>query len=242
MARDDRRHPNVPQDQVGVLIPLLLVWGGGVIVLWAILGASASDDAQLLLDPAAAAGMPWFTGLISNLGILAWTLGAVAAAAAAHIAHLGSRDRAATFLRHAAIVGGLMTFDDLFQLHSSVFPKVFGIPKAAVLFVYGMGIAAWALTHAIEIVRTRWGLLFAAGVAMSLSIAVDQISTGQDWALLAEDGAKFLGVLSWAAYFTLTARDIASSVIADLGGPPGRTDDDAVPTPRPVREIEPTTV
>ena len=216
MAGSDRRHRVVPADQVSVLIPLLLVWGGGVIVLWAILGASASDDAQLLLDPAAAAGMPWFTGLISNLGILAWTLGAVAAAAAAHIAHLGHRDSAARFLRHAAVVGALLTLDDLFQLHSSVFPKVFGLPKGAVLFVYGVGVAIWALTHAVEIVRTRWGLLFAAGVGMSLSIAVDQLSTGQDWALLAEDGAKFLGILAWAAYFTLTARDIALSVVLEL--------------------------
>lgn len=216
MARDDRRHRVIPQNQVGVLIPLLLVWGGGVVVLWAILGASASDDAQLLLDPAAAAGMPWFTGLISNLGVLAWTLGAVAAAGAAHIAHLGQRFRAAMFLRHAAVVGALLTFDDLFQLHASVFPKVFGVPKAAVLFIYGLGVAVWALTHAAEIVRTRWGLLFAAGVGISLSVAVDQVSLGQDWALLAEDGAKFLGILAWAAYFTLTARDIASSVVVEL--------------------------
>ncbi|NNK91405.1 MAG: hypothetical protein HKO87_03155 [Acidimicrobiia bacterium] len=206
----------LPVDQVSVLVPLLLVWGGGVIVLWAILGASASDDAQLLLDPAAAAGMPWFTGLISNIGVLAWTLGAVAAAAAAHIAHLGQRPGAARFLRHAAAVGGLLTFDDLFQLHASVFPKVFGLPKGAVLFIYGVGVAIWALTHAEEIVRTRWGLLFAAGVAMSLSVAVDQLSTGQDWALLAEDGAKFLGILAWAAYFTLTARDIALSVVLEF--------------------------
>ncbi len=218
MAVNDRRRRVVPHDQVSVLVPLLLVWGGGVIVLWAILGASASDDAQLLLDPAAAAGMPWFTGLISNLGILAWTLGAVAAATGAHMARIGGRIAAAGFLRHAAIVGALLTVDDLFQLHASVFPKVFGIPKAGVLFVYAVGVAIWALAHAVEIVRSRWGLLFAAGVAMSLSIAVDQLSTGEDWALLAEDGAKFLGVLAWAAYFTLTGRDIAESVIGDLAG------------------------
>ena len=119
----------------------------------------------------------------------------------------------------------LLTLDDLLQLHASVFPKVFGLPKGAVLFVYGLGVAIWALTHAVEIVRTRWGLLFAAGVGMSLSIAVDQLSTGQDWALLAEDGAKFLGILAWAAYFTLTARDIALSVVLEL-----RTEESAGPS------------
>ncbi len=227
MTREDRRHRVLPQDQVSMLIPLLLVWGGGVVVIWAVLGASASDDAQLLLDPAAAAGMPWFTGLISNLGILAWTVGTVAAGAGAHIAHLGGRASASKYLWHASVLGALLTLDDLFQLHASVFPKVFGVPKAAILFVYGVVVSVWALKHAAEIVRTRWGLLFGAGAAMALSIAVDQISSGQDWALIAEDGAKFLGILGWAAYFVLSVRDIAHSVIAELQADRGEADGSA---------------
>ena len=34
-------------------------------------------------------------------------------------------------------------------------------------------------------------------------------------ATIAEDGAKFLGILSWAAYFALTSVDIARSVLQE---------------------------
>jgi hypothetical protein len=198
------------------MIPLITVWSAGVIVLWAVLRANSFNDREVLLDPAHIAGLPWYTGLISNLGVLAWTLAAVAAAGAAHIAHLGGRSGAAHFLKQATVLGTLLALDDLLQLHSSVFPKMFGVSKTMVLGMYALLGLGWAITNRREILRTRWGLLVAAGIAMGGSIVVDQLFQDRTWSLLGEDGAKFLGVLAWATYFTFTARDIASSVVREL--------------------------
>ena len=74
--------------QLSALRPLVGVWLAGLVVLGGTLGTTSFDDKDVLLDPAHLAGLPWYTGLISNLGVLAWTLAAVAAAAAAHIAAL----------------------------------------------------------------------------------------------------------------------------------------------------------
>lgn len=202
--------------QLSALRPLVGVWLAGLVVLGGTLGTTSFDDKDVLLDPAHLAGLPWYTGLISNLGVLAWTLAAVAAAAAAHIAMLGGRDQAAHFLKQAAALGTLLALDDLLLLHSSVFPKLFGVSKTMVLAVYGCMGLAWAISNRHEIVRTRWGLLGAAGVAMGGSIVIDQLFAGASWSLVAEDGAKFMGVLAWATYFSLTARDIASSVVREL--------------------------
>lgn len=199
-----------------MVVPLVVVWGLGALTITAILASYSLDDTQLLLDPTAVAGLPWYTGLISNLGVLGWTLGAVAAAGAAHVAHLGGRDSAAAFLRQGALLTALLTLDDLFQLHSSALPKLFGISKLLVLFVYALLGLTWVAVHHREILRTRWLILLGAIAPIGLSVVFDQLGTGAgDW-LVVEDAAKFLGVLAWASYFVLTARDIASSVIREL--------------------------
>ena len=202
--------------ELSAVRPLAIVWAAGLVVLVTTLGTTDFDDKDVLLDPAHLAGLPWYTGLISNLGVLGWTLAAVAAAGAAHIAHLGGRPRAGHFLKQAAALGTLLALDDLLLLHSSVFPKLFGVSKTMILAVYGLLGLAWAISNRREIIRTRWGLLGAAGVAMGGSIVIDQLFASASWSLVAEDGAKFMGVLAWATYFSLTARDIASSVVREL--------------------------
>jgi hypothetical protein len=212
-----------------MVVPLVIVWGLGVVTITAILASYSLDDTQLLLDPTAVAGLPWYTGLISNLGVLGWTLGAVAAAGAAHVAHLGGRDGAAAFLRQGALLTALLTLDDLFQLHSSALPKLFGVSKVLILAVYALLGLTWVAVHHREVLRTRWLILVGAIAPIGLSVLFDQLGTGTGNWLVVEDAAKFLGVLAWASYFVLTARDIASSVIRELLKTPVRPyDQDAV--------------
>jgi hypothetical protein len=199
--------------QLRVIVPLVVVWLCAGLGLALVLRTGGIDDAQLLLDPAAIAGLPWYTGLISNLGVLGWTVAAVAAAAGARVCALGDRPSAARFLRQAALLGGLLTIDDLFLLHSSVFPQAFGTSKRVIFIGYLALAGMWVLGNITEIRRTRWGLLAAAGSALAVSVGIDQFAGTQDWALVAEDTAKFLAIAAWATYFTLTARDIAESIL-----------------------------
>lgn len=212
----ERRTRPAQTRQLIAIAPLITVWGVGALVLVLTLGGDPADNALLLLDPSAVAGLPWYSGLISNLGILAWAIGTIAAAGASFIARLGRRDGAAKFLLHAAALSALLTLDDVFRLHSSVFPRYLSIPKPAVLAIYLVLAALWAGMHFREVGRTRWAILVAAGTAMAISVGVDQLAGNESWSLVAEDGAKFFGVLGWATYFWLTAQDIASSVVRDL--------------------------
>lgn len=215
-AVHERRTRSRIVEQLRIVGPLAVVWSLGVIVLLTLLGRGPAEDAKLLLDPAAVAGLPWYTGLISNLGVLMWTLATVSAIHAAHVARLGARRRAAAFLSQAAGLSLLLTLDDLLLLHSNVIPQVSGMPKSFVLLVYLTAIGGWITSNIAEVRRTRWLLLAASSVAFFASIVVDQLLPGHVWSLLVEDSAKFLGIIAWATYFHLTSRDISHSVVRQL--------------------------
>jgi len=189
--------------------------------VWAVasvfLGALAAQDVipyeQLVLDPSAYGDVAWYTGLISNLGILGWTVATAVAATGGWLAGRAGRPGARALLRGGALYSSLLLLDDLFQLHVVV-THALGAPKAGFYGAYLVLGCWWAWTNARELRRTRWPLAAAAVAALSASVAVDQGMAAGSVALVAEDSCKFLGILAWGLYFVLTGRDIALSVLA----------------------------
>lgn len=213
----ERRHARSIRDRARIAVPLALAWGVGVAVMAAVASQSKENVGQLLMDPSFTLGTRWYTGLVSNLGILAWTVGCAAAFAGAWLCRLGNRDRAARFLLGGCVVGALLLLDDLFQFHSVLLPSEFNAPKFLGEAILGVALVWWALTYLGEIRRTHFHLLIAAGIGFGLSLVVDSAYApvpGQGWNII-EDGAKFLGILAWSAYFVATTRDICRSVFVD---------------------------
>ncbi len=190
------------------------MWSIGTAVM-AIVAAQPADTAsQILLDPSFSLGRQWYTGLVSNLGILAWTTGVCAAAGGAWICRLGGRSSAQRFLRGGAFVGLVFLLDDLFQFHSIVLPTTLGIPKLASEVALGGAMVWWAFRQVREIRRTHFHLLIATLVGLAASLWVDTVLEplpASGWTVV-EDGTKFLGILAWATYFVVTTRDIGRSV------------------------------
>ncbi|MGB5759299.1 MAG: hypothetical protein WBM50_20465, partial [Acidimicrobiales bacterium] len=200
---------------------------------------------ELLLDPNNINKVPWYTGLVSNLGILGWTTATATGFFGSWIARYGGRRAAATMLGRGAVLSTILLLDDLFQLHVAVKPLL-GVSKPVVYVGYLVVAAWWFATGRDEIARTRTELLLASAAAFGGSIVLDQLGPaifGLDEArsLLLEDACKFLGVLAWAQYFVLTSSDIVESIVTDLRterseptgpGRPDRVVGD-VPTPEP---------
>ncbi|HBX77135.1 MAG TPA: hypothetical protein DEG43_05790 [Acidimicrobiaceae bacterium] len=217
MTTNDRRTRRTPKELIKVVVPLLLVWTIGTGVL--LLVASQPDDriAAMLLDPSFSLGNVWYTGLISNLGILGWTTAVVCALTGSWLCGLGGRLKARRFLFSGSIVGAVFLFDDLFQFHAILVPAEIGIPKAIAESALVAIAVWWTVSNLREIGRTHTHLLLAAGVGLCGSFVVDILidpAPGNLW-LVAEDGAKFLGILAWATYFVVTARDICRSVFTE---------------------------
>lgn len=194
------------------LVPLTVLWLLGSAFLVTMVRQNGIPYADLLLDPAQFDRRPWYTGLISNLGVLGWAVAAVAAGGGGWLAGIGGRDQAGQLLRGGSLLSGLLLLDDLFQFHIIV-PKTLGAPKMAFYGLYaGLG-TAWAYSNRSEFSRTRWHLLVAALLALGGSAFIDFAGDGRSTSLLAEDSAKFLGILAWALYFVLTVGDISRSIV-----------------------------
>ncbi len=186
----------------------------------AVLGAVAAQDRvplrELFLDAGAVAGGRWYAGLVSSLGVLAWTVAVTGAAGTAYVAHLGGRIRAAVAFRSAAIVFALFLFDDLFQFHVELLPKLTGIPKVGWLAALLVVASLWLIPALPELARTRWELLLAAAAGLGVSLSVDVlVGQGGDWYPMFEDGPKFLGVVALATWSVVSAADIVRSVVSE---------------------------
>jgi hypothetical protein len=218
----ERRGTAPLRDQLQVLVPLVPVWavGFGIIALVA-LGNGRQVNA-LMMDPNFTGGFRWYTGLISNLGILCWTVAAASACWGAWLARLGGRAGAAKFLVASAALTLYLLLDDLLQLHADLLPRTTGVPKKGIEALISVAAVVWIMANRPEIRRTRVALLGVAGGLLLLKMGLDAhpLSSSVRLALLEEDGTKLLGVLSWATYFVMTARDIGRSIYNEARSAP----------------------
>lgn len=243
---DRRQRPSVGW-QLADLLPLAIVWAVAIAVV-TVAGLQRSVPvSELFLDPASVAGVPWWTGLLSQLGLLGWTIAAAAAGGGAWLAGRLGRHTAAVFLGSGALLTALLLADDLLQVHAVLLPGI-GIDKPLSQLLIVAPAPVWALTQHREILRTRWLVFVAAILGFAVSTGVDMWwapTAGDTGRTLVEDGAKFLGICAWAQYFTMTTADIARSVLAEVLDPqrattPGPRDDgrhvdSSASSQRPVR-------
>jgi hypothetical protein len=137
------------------------------------------------------------SGALSMLGGLTWALGCGASLVAAVAAPEGRRFFAAT----AAFTAFLMV-DDVFLLHDKLFPKYLGVPERVLHVAYPLIAVAWAAGFRRRIFASPWPSAVAGFALLGLSQGLDVLGDGRepDWWFLAEDGAKFAGIVHWSIY------------------------------------------
>ncbi len=225
----ERRSQRTRASRLAPLVPLAIIWLLGCALILGLLAQRQVPYDQLLLDPNSLNKVPWYTGLVSNLGILGWTTATATGFFGSWVARYGGRPGAASMLRWGAVLSTVLLFDDLFQLHVAV--KPLGISKPMVYAGYLLATGVWSVLQFQEIRRTRSELLLASGAAFAASVIVDQVGASlplfsTQGALVLEDASKFLGVLAWAQYFSLTSADIVKSIVrrqtAETGSGTGR--------------------
>lgn len=237
----ERRTTRSSFSRLRPLLPLAGIWLAGFTLLLVLVIQREVPYDELLLDPNSLNKVPWYTGLVSNLGILGWTTATATGFFGAWVARYGHRAAASTMLARGAVLSTILLLDDLFQLHVVVKP-LFGVAKPMVYLGYLVVAGWWVTTQRREISRTRAELLLASVGAFATSVVTDQLGSGLFGmspanALLLEDACKFLGVLAWAQYFVLTSSDIVKSIVNELRRKPG-TPADAEDANRPRRYDE----
>jgi hypothetical protein len=155
-------------------------------------------------DIADEAGVGPFTGALSSIGILVWcATAAVTLFSGAITSKLGEK-RQSSFLFCFGLLTLILLLDDLFMFHEELVPRYLGVPDA-LTYAALAGLTAASLIGFRDVIWRSEYLLFVLALGFfSFSVAVDVsdgLHIGSDWMYLVEDGAKFLGIVSWAGYF-----------------------------------------
>lgn len=156
-------------------------------------------------DPVTTADLPFYAGLLSNVGVLLWCATSAIAIFVGTMLRTDARHRSmATFLLLSGLFTTMLLADDFFLVHEVVFPYYLGMPQRLLVGSYALLAIAWLAGFARVIARTNFSVLLLSLCFLGISAAVDQFShLHVAW----EDGPKLLGIASWCAYFVQTSFD-----------------------------------
>lgn len=150
-------------------------------------------------DPATVTEHSWSLGIVSQFGILLWAAAVAVCALAGALLWSFSEQRPWALFAHAsAALSMVYLLDDALILHESVLRDHLGIPELVSYGVYGALGLAYLLRFAWAIHQTDYVLLLASLALGGFSMAVDLVNP---YLFLLEDGAKFLAVILWFAYY-----------------------------------------
>ena len=167
-----------------------------------------AEPTALLADPMAIARDPelccaFYSGAVSNLGVLLW---AAAAAIAGFAASLAAPNGARSFFIATSVFTAFLMGDDLFMLHEDAFPAL-GVPEPMVYVFYLCGAIAYGVVYCQRIFAGRAALAILAALAMAVSLIEDQTMILWPVHDFIEDGTKLGGIYCWFLFVTLRARD-----------------------------------
>jgi hypothetical protein len=112
------------------VVDFLLTFGPLSLLLFIVWLQDFIPVSELTEDITALAGVPLYTGALSQIGIVLW---AVTAGICFFSAHMTSEDHRQKDLRLFLLLGGCLTvflmLDDLFRVHERLLPVLFSIPE-----------------------------------------------------------------------------------------------------------------
>lgn len=184
--------------EAGAIIAILLV---SFIILASLVVAERGfgiDYYDLVRDPNAIARNPGYFGIISNIGVIFWIVGA----AAALQAYAATTTVKSAPLKRTLLAGGLfsalMGIDDFLMLHEAI--ATLGVPEEIVLVPHVILLGALCVcAYAVRAVTPKL-LLVCSVLSMALSFATDMAPIHDAGATFVEEGFKLVGILFLTAY------------------------------------------
>ena len=178
----------------------------------------ADENLIATIEPNTARYVVPFIGIISNLGILLWTVSASICLFCFSIivrVNKSLKNENSLFLGSFGLITLFLLLDDLLLFHESIAPNLF-IPEQMVYAFYG-AIVLFALVRFRKVIlQTEWIILCLASIFFSLSIGMDIFWLWGDELQLhnfLEDGFKLLGIASWVSYFVITSVGITTNCL-----------------------------
>lgn len=158
---------------------------------------------QLTADPNNLGKLPFYSGILSQIGIFFWSAIITTSLVFAYINRFYRQDKhVRSFFIWSALIVLWLAIDDCFLFHEDVLPSL-GIPQKVIVFSYGLMVLVYLYEFKGLILKTPFILLLAAFGCFGLSVFIDFFLhfEGETYIdSLIEDGAKFTGIVLWFAY------------------------------------------
>lgn len=170
---------------------------------------------QITADPAYIHGFNPLTGILSNLGIMLWCVGLTCCYFTSALIWVTNRHRA-RFLLFSGFMSTILVIDDFFMFHDHIlfYSRHFinDFPVQEVVYsVYGIITLVLAFKFFDIFIKTNY-LFFVASIGfLGLSVMMDLILPNEGLEYFFEDSFKFLGIVSWTIYFSLTSFQFITS-------------------------------
>ncbi|MCT7976820.1 hypothetical protein [Laspinema olomoucense] len=173
---------------------------------------------HLMGDPTKVADLPFYIGMVTQLGILLWcATAAICLFTSLYLKPLNPSLKHQHFLFFGGVITVVLMLDDSFQFHEEVFPNYFGISEKIVYLAYVIMLALYLIKFYKIILNSRYlvfvGLAFACfalSILLDMRAIIDLVDMGliydRDRALL-ENGFQLFGIVSWFTYFSLTCKE-----------------------------------
>lgn len=167
---------------------------------------------ELVGDVADIGEIPFYSGAISQLGLLLWS----SATTLCFFTFFALRKKngiskqTLNLLLSSGLLTGYLMLDDTYMLHDEFFPVYLKIvPEQVVLIILGLSMLAFLFFNRNEILQGDYGLILLAYLFFGISIAFDSIPRNlysniyflEKIEHLIEDGSKFTAIVTWVTYY-----------------------------------------
>jgi len=178
---------------------------------------------QLVGDITSVAGVPFWVGALSQVGMVFWAAGLTVCCLTLLFLSRYSALTPATrrFLQLAAAFNLALMLDDMFLFHEEIAPDYLGIDEKIVMVSYLLLGLSFVVFNFKEILAGEYAILGLALGLFAVSIFFDAIPDPWYKSVIVldklehmiEDGAKFAGIVTWLAFFTRYAFGKLSALI-----------------------------
>lgn len=148
-----------------------------------------------------------FIGILSNLGIILWSVSATVCFLGAIL--LNKQPFKQRFLFFSGLLTSVLAIDDAFLLHDGIIPRLFHIHEWPCYVGYILIFALYITFFISDILsKTDYPILGLAFIFFGVSIVFDvffETFPSAEVEPFIEDGLKFIGISLWCYYFFIAA-------------------------------------
>jgi hypothetical protein len=150
-------------------------------------------------DPLETAEYPWYTGFLSNLGAILWSVSIGCAFSSAFI--ITNNRQVAPFLIATGTISIVLVLDDMFRLHDSFFPSRLHIPEYFTIFIYSLLVVIYLFSFHRVILSDISFLIFAGALLFfGASRIFAMVTPYSSIETFIKDSLKFMGIALWLTY------------------------------------------